>query len=416
MSDKLKPYFMWSLPLLFFAFQFILRLWPGLNMQKYLEQFTISASDFGLFAAFYYYGYAAMQIPLAILLEKYPVNRINALCAGLCGIAMLVLVQTHSFYLALLCRFMIGVGSAVGFLATSKVLMLWFKSDRYAQLVGLSFTFGLIGAIYGGKPVALLIEQFGSHNTGFALALIALAIALLLASCLSNPSKNTAAKQQQLELSMIKELLKSRSLWLLALANLLMVGALEGFADVWGVPYLMQAYQLSQADSALLCSFIFMGMLFGGPLLATISKYSSYHFVLISCGFGLALSFLLLLSNQVSSYTALASLFFTIGLLCCYQVIVFATGQTLVAKHLLGICIAFLNSINMLGGSFFHTLIGRAMDIFWDGKLASNGLKLYSLANYRYALSIIPICAILGVICLFGQQKYSTKLTLEPMG
>ena len=65
------PLLMWLFPLSFFAYQFILRLWPGLMMHQIMEQFSIDASHFGLLAACYYYGYAGMQIPVAMLLERF---------------------------------------------------------------------------------------------------------------------------------------------------------------------------------------------------------------------------------------------------------------------------------------------------------------------------------------------------------
>ena len=62
-KQNLLPFFMWIIPLLFFTYQFILRLWPGLMMHQIMEQFSIDASHFGVLAALYYYGYSGMQIP-----------------------------------------------------------------------------------------------------------------------------------------------------------------------------------------------------------------------------------------------------------------------------------------------------------------------------------------------------------------
>jgi MFS family permease len=405
MSDSLKPYFMWCLPLCFFAFQFILRLWPGLNMQYLFTQFSIDASDFGLFAAFYYYGYAGMQIPLAILLERFDVAKVTSCCALLCGVAMLMLTQTHNFYLAVACRFFIGVGSAVGFLATSKILMQWFSVERYAKMVGLSFSFGLLGAIYGGKPISLLINQFSPQTVAFGLAMVAFMLSAMIFLFLRPPQKSISEEHSPLTLASLYQLVQSTKLWTLALANLLMVGALEGFADVWGVSYLVKAYHLTKSDAAFLCSFIFVGMLFGGPLLASLSKRFGNYWVLISSGLGLATAFFLILSNVLPHQWQLLSILFVVGLLCCYQVIVFATGTKLVPAHQQGLCVAFLNCINMLGGSFFHTLIGYAMNVFWQGSVAADGVKLYSLYAYQHALMIIPLCALVGMVCLISQQR-----------
>ncbi|MDR2978383.1 MAG: hypothetical protein LBU56_03115 [Rickettsiales bacterium] len=66
----------------------------------------------------------------------------------------------------------------------------------------------------------------------------------------------------------LKSVLTSRLIWCLAFSNFLVISSLEGFADVWGVQYLMTIYNLNKGDTAGIISFVFFGMLFGGPLLA----------------------------------------------------------------------------------------------------------------------------------------------------
>ena len=92
--------------------------------------------------------------------------------------------------------------------------------------------------------------------------------------------------------------------------------------------------------------------------------------------------------------------------MCCYQLVIFAAGSDLVNSQYLGITIAFLNCVNMLGGSFFHTMIGKAMNFFWTGAVDSGGVKIYSLEAYKYALSTIPICSAVGalVALVLGMQ------------
>ena len=87
-----------------------------------------------------------------------------------------------------------------------------------------------------------------------------------------------------------------------------------------------------------------------------------------------------------------------------------AKTAELVAPQLLGVTVALLNCINMLGGSFFHTCIGKVMDIFWTGEFTQTGLKQYSLEAYQHALSVIPVCAVLGAtMILWLKKRMKTK-------
>ncbi|WP_409365700.1 MFS transporter [Fluoribacter gormanii] len=414
LKNNCWPFVMWFFPLSFFALQFILRLWPGLMMQEIMSQFSIDAASFGLLAAFYYYGYAGMQIPMAILLEKFGAQKVVFTFTLLCGLGALLFASTNNFYLALFSRFLIGASSAVGFLGVSKVISEWFSSNQYSQMVGFSFSVGLLGAVYGGKPVSQLIATYGGQHVGQVLALCSISIGLLAYLVLRTPKNIKTTKSNEINLSYLSVLFTSRILWTLALANLLMVGALEGFADVWGVSYLTTAYGFTKSDAAFLVSFIFVGMLFGGPLLAFLSKKLGNYKVIGFCGIGLALAFLVLLSDRVSNWWILSILFFVIGLMCCYQVIVFAAGSTLVSSKHLGITIAFLNCINMFGGSFFHTLIGKIMDYYWEGSYTANGLRQYSIQSYHHALVVIPLGALLGtamVYLIHKNAKNQVRLT-----
>jgi hypothetical protein len=98
------------------------------------------------------------------------------------------------------------------------------------------------------------------------------------------------------------------------------------------------------------------------------------------------------------------TLFFCLGVLGCYQVIVFAAGAHLVSAKHLGVTVAFLNCINMLGGSFFHSMIGSLMDFFWTGATAADGLRFYDLSVYKSALAVVPISALVGagIVCFVG--------------
>ncbi len=405
-KNNYLPYAMWLFPLLFFAYQFILRLWPGLMMQQMMEQYSISSSQFGVIAAFYYYGYSGMQIPVAMLLDRFGAKYIVFIFALLCGLATLLFTYSDNWYLACFSRFLVGAGSAVGFLGVSKVVSEWFFEKQYTKMIGLSFTVGLIGAIFGGKPISLLIETFDWQYVAVALALISMLIGYG-AYCFLRPNhnkENNEVNNESFKIKHFKTLLSSPVIWMLALSNLLMVGSLEGFSDVWGIPYLMEAYSISKGSAAQLISFVFLGMLGGGPLLAFCSKKLGNYTVIALCGFGMALAFIALLSCKNYHWWYLACLFFAIGVMCCYQVIVFAAGANLVKPHYLGVTVAFLNCVNMLGGSFFHTIIGKLMDLFWTGTVGDGGIKLYSLVAYQSALLLIPACACLGalIVCFLG--------------
>jgi MFS family permease len=398
--NKFLPFFMVSLPVLFFTYQFILRLWPGLMMDQIRGQFSIEASGFGMLAAFYYYGYSGMQIPVAVMLDRFGVRYVVCCFTIICSLATVLFTYTDNFYLALLSRFLIGAGSAVGFLAVSKAVSQWFGKDQYAKVIGFSFSFGLLGAIYGGKPVSLLIEAYSWQYVALVLALVSFLIGVSTYIFFRSPQKVAHSEVEEFKFASIKSVLTSPIIWLLGISNFLMVGALEGFADVWGISYLTKAYYIKKEEAASIVSLTFLGMIFGGPILAFISKKIGSYQTIMICGLSLTFAFILLLTKDQYNILFLSAIFIFIGIMSCYQVIVFVAGAELVSSAKLGVTIAFLNCINMLGGSFFHSFIGQLMDLLWKGALSDDGIRYYDLETYKYAISIIPICSFLGALII----------------
>ncbi|MFI4938238.1 MAG: MFS transporter [Candidatus Berkiellales bacterium] len=414
-GERFFPWLMWLFPLLFFGFQFILRLFPGLVMSEFLQKYQISATDFGVFASLYYIGYACMQIPVAMLLDKYGPRKVISTCALLCGAATCLFVLLTSWPIALLSRFLIGVGSVVGFLGVSKVISQWFPAKSYSKMIGLSFSFGLLGALYGGRPVSLMIEQMGWEKVSLILGAAAMVLGLF-AFLFVRDKAQRQERTPPLTYS-LKKLLSQRSLIILAVANFLMVGSLEGFADVWGVSYLMTARDLTRVEAASITSFIFVGMLFGGPLLAFLSeKFKAHFFVTMMCGVLMATLLLCLLyfNEWLPEYVVIAMMF-CIGILCCYQVIVFTIGADVVPAYLMSIGIAFLNCINMLGGSFFHTFIGRLMDYF-EPNAVTDQVKSYSLEAYTYTLLLIPLASLLGAGLVWWSRHVYQQQVKDEVG
>lgn len=402
MAARLLPLLVWLFPILFFAYQFVLRLFPGLVMPDLMAFYQVNATDFGWLASVYYFGYAGMQIPIAILLDHYSPRWVIFGCVCLCSIGAFLMVTSTSWPLALLSRFLIGVGSAAGFLGTSKVISQWFPPHWYGRMVGFSFTLGLIGAIFGGKPVSLLIEQWGWQDALVGLAWLALVLALAIAIIVRKPHHSAQEiKTDVLTWGSFKSVFTNRAILWLAFANLLMVGALEGFADVWGVSYFMTIHDLEKPEAAGLTSLIFLGMIFGGPILGFIAeKFNRYYSVTAFCALAMSAIFasILMMGPALSLWMTKIFMFLT-GVFCCYQVVVFAIGARMVPLGLISVAVAFLNCINMFGGSFFHTVIGRLMDWRWiQSGIMAEGVPVYSESHYVFALAVIPLAAFFGAL------------------
>lgn len=63
--------------MLFFSWEFFLRIAPGLVIQQITIQYHTNAIGIGTMAGMYYLGYSIIQIPAGIMIDKYSIKNIG---------------------------------------------------------------------------------------------------------------------------------------------------------------------------------------------------------------------------------------------------------------------------------------------------------------------------------------------------
>ncbi len=408
-----KAIFLWSLAIIFFAFQFILRLSAGILREEIIQKFAVDAASFGTLAGYYYLGYSGAQIPLGIMLDRLSFRFVTAVSIAAAAIGTLIFATTNDWQMLLLSRFLIGVGSGVAFLSVAKIIKSCFEEKYHSPMLGFSFSFGLVGAVFGATPMKYLFDQFGYEQVFNMLAIIGFIIAasiLTLGKFENNDSENSSAKDT---INSVIKLILSPKIILIGISGGLMVGSLEGFADVWAIPFFNQSFAMSKTDATTITSFVYVGMCFGGPILTiAATALRSTNFMIFLTGILTISIFIVLfyIPGNYFNFISCAALMFFLGVLCCYQVLVFIVVSDTVDQNSTGLAIAITQCINMSFGHFFHTLIGPAFELSWDGSLTENGSSLYTHENFIYALAIIPICCFIGqfgFILLAAKSKKS---------
>ncbi|MCC2646697.1 MAG: Major facilitator family transporter [Rickettsiaceae bacterium] len=399
-ANQRKPLILWGVVTLFFAFQFILRLTVGILREDIMSKYHIDTIAFGSLAGFYYLGYAGMQIPFGIMLDRFNFRSIVILAIMVTVIGTLPFIYAENWYYVLIGRFLIGAGSAVSFLAVTKVIKLFFRESQHPMMIGLSFTFGLMGAVFGGKPMKLIFDNFG-YEQGFSLLII---ISILVASIIyavKDAAITRVDEQTNINTPTIKDvfaLLFNPTILLIGISGGLMVGALEGFADVWSIAFFNEIYGIEIKDSIFANSFIYIGMCFGGPILVYVAEsLKSDNKVILLTNILTILVFGLLFMFRSWNYYLLCALMIFLGVLCCYQVIVFTKVSGLVDKKVTGLAIAVTNCINMSFGSLFHTIISYLMQSGTLIEMEGEALR-YGYSTFIISLSVIPFACFIGQI------------------
>lgn len=393
--SKNIAWFAWITASVFYAYQYILRVMPNIMLNDIVQQFHISPVVFGQFAGVYYIGYAALHLPIGILLDRVGPRKVMTSCILLTVIGLLpIIFATHWMY-PLIGRVLIGIGSSAAILGTFKIIRMTFSVQRFTRMLSLSVTIGLIGAIYGGGPVSYMCSTLGYK----AVVAIFAGLGVLLAALTYWLVPEIEAIKNKSILSDVKTVLKNHRVVFTCLAAGLMVGPLEGFADVWGSSFLEHVYGLSDKTASYLPSMIFIGMCFGGPFLSLIAeKTNRYLGVIIAAGSIMFFVFLAL-TLQLLHVDTITIGFLLVGICCAYQILAIYKASTYVPEHVAGLTTAVANMLIMSFGYVFHTGIGVIVDIFGG---------IHSEQAFVYGISFIPVTLALGTLA-FAWVAYNDR-------
>ncbi len=393
-TSTITAWFVWFLASFFYAYQYILRVLPNIMMSDILQKFHIEAGAFGQYSGLYYLGYAGMHIPLGLLLDKYGPKRVLPVCMLLTSLGVLPMIYADNWIYPTMGRMLIGIGSSAAILGVFKIIRMTFESKHFTRMLGFSVTIGLLGAIYGGQPVNYLMHTFGFEIVLKTIA--AIGILLAVATYMVIPQHKVESNSQSVWQD-VKAVLTNKMVIGICLLAGMMVGPLEGFADVWGKEYLKTSYGLKDSYAATLPSMIFLGMCVGSSLMSLVAERTrAYYEIIITSAIVMGSIFVGLLLG-IFPPQALSVVFFIVGVFCAYQILSIYKASTYVPTHLMGLTTAVANMIIMVFGYVFHSFIGKIMDMKWDGQVI-DGAAVYQSNAFSMALSIIPIALLLAAM------------------
>ena len=394
-------WYVWALGTLFYLYQFILRASPSVMADDLMSSFAIKASSLGVLTSFYYYAYSALQIPIGIFLDCWGGARMIRLAIVICILGTIVFSFAQTFYIGCLGRILIGAGASGAFLGTISLARDWLPAHKVAFAVGATITFGKLGGILSGAPLAALIQAYSWRTSVLLLACFGTILAFIIWTTLHNRTKPHLHQQTVPLRQRMAMIFKNPQIWSIGIYGCLMYVPLSVFTDIWGVSFLMRYYCISKSTASFGIGLLFIGTGIGAPLIALLSdKLQKRKPLMFFSAIASFAACALLISPYKIPLNACFVLLFFVGLFMTGQTLVFAVGAEVVPKNISGLATGFINTLVMIGGVLFQPLVGFILDLLWNGHTL-RGVPFYTIENYKIALSLIPICMLCATVILF---------------
>lgn len=159
------------------------------------SELRIGPSDLGLLTSAYFVSFAAFQLPLGVLLDRFGPRRVEAALLAFAAAGAFVFGTAGGLTGLSFGRALIGLGVSAGYMAGIKAYTLWFPPRLWPRINGLHLAAGGFGALTATLPVEAALGLVGWRGVFAALAVLSLVVAAAIG--LGVPERPRAATAGQ---------------------------------------------------------------------------------------------------------------------------------------------------------------------------------------------------------------------------
>jgi len=374
------------------------------------ERFDIAATQLSVFTMVQLLVYAAMQIPVGALLDRFgPRNLL------LSGITILTLAQlgfafADTFALGVVARVFVGMGDSMVFVPLLRLVSLWFPPLRIPMVSQLTGLLGQIGALTAASPLVYALHRWGWTPSYATAAGLGVLLAVLVLSVVRD-SPHPDHELDQIKLRALARVVRAAwrtpgtrlGLWSHFSAQF---GATV-FALLWGYPFLVAGQGLSPNAAGNLLMLMTVTTVVSSPLIGSfVTKYPFSRSTLILGIVGAIMTVwaVVLLWPGRAPLPLLVLLVVVTAVGGPGSLVGFDLARTFNPPTRLGSATGIVNVGGFLASLSTVTLIGIILD-----RVAPGGPSTYDVDTFRVAMSAQYLVWGLGVVQILRYRRKARR-------
>ncbi|GHD39631.1 MFS transporter [Mycetocola manganoxydans] len=386
-----------------------------------VDRFDATASALSTLAVLQLVVYAAMQVPVGVLIDRLGPRVLIAAGLAFLVAGQLVLAFAPSISIAVLGRILVGAGDAAIFVSVMRLVTSWFSGPVVPQLSQWMGNLGQAGQILSAIPFAWLLNAFGWTPAFVAAAsFVALALVLALAVIRDRPAGtggDDRAESFREALGSLKASFQRPGTRLGFWSHYVTQSSGTVFALLWGYPFMVYALDISETTAASMLLVIVASGVVIGPLLGILSArypYRRSNLVLgIVAAIGAAWTLLLLWPGTPPLWV-LVLLLVVLGAGGPGSLIGFDFARTFNPVRVLGSANGVVNVGGFLASFVMMFFIGLILDSQAPAGTAPE--ELYTLDSFRLAFVVQYLVIGFGVVMLMIARRRTRRRIVEEEG
>jgi len=232
----------------------------------------LDASALGLLTSVYFLTFAAFQLPLGILLDRYGPSRTEGLLLLVAALGAWVFSVADSTTGLLLGRGLIGFGVSACLMAAFKAYVQWFPSDRLPQVNGFQMAAGGLGALSATQPVEFALQFTDWRGVFQVLALLTVGVAVLLLTVVPQRAQEQTGIGLGDQARGIARVFTSRLFWRIAPWTVASQASFLSIQGLWSGPWLRDVGGFDRPAVASVLAAVAVSMVLGFIALGTLAQ------------------------------------------------------------------------------------------------------------------------------------------------
>ena len=363
----------------------------------------LGAGDLGLLTSAYFLTFAAFQLPLGVLLDRFGPRRTEAALLLFAAAGALVFGLAESAGGLIAGRALIGFGVSACLMAAFKAFVMWFPKERLPLVNGCQMAAGGLGALAATAPVEAALHVVDWRTVFVALAALTAGVAALLYTVV--PEREPAGRGETVadQVRGIRAVFTSALFWRAAPLTVLSQAAFLSIQGLWSGPWLRDVAGLERSAVAghllLIAAAMVAGFLTLGWAATRLGRFGLSPLTVAVAGMAAFLVAQLLLVLQVPG--AALALWIAFGFFGTSGILPYAALSQRFPPRLAGRLNTGLNVMVFLIAFAAQWGIGAIISLWPEG--ADGG---YAPAGYQAAFAVMLSLQVLALawFCVFRRE------------
>lgn len=405
--NKHNAFFHWVMlffiTLLYFFANMQKVLVPGATFNEIQQIFSLDAASVTGTGAYFLYVYAAAQIIIGILADRFSGVRVIIVGGMLFSIGSVMSALTISFPLLCFSRCLTGLGAATIYLSMAKEFA-QVAGNGLAFYLGIAVIIGYAGAVTGSFPFISGVSLFGYEKMMWAAGIFTFAVYIGFLLAASKNKLPTICTETKLNLLSFFTVFKKRHNIFLMLTFGINFGTYFALQSVIGKKFLEDFCRMSSNSAGVIMTVTVIIAALNGFMVAVLSRLAGNRrkiFILFS-SWGTLASILIIF---IAILSEAAQPFF---LVFAFILLAFAGNVSPVAialvketndENCFGTILSINNGFAYAVTAIVVNVMGKLMNIYPPETIS--GVKIYSNASYALAFGALLLLVSVSAVSVF---------------